>query len=83
MNDVLGYCFAKCQQQFAACLLAEINNVIDESIDYCTKLSRTCETHCLSDKRTSRIAERNWSKVVSFLRSFNTLSQNTIEKNEE
>ncbi|CAF4098610.1 unnamed protein product [Rotaria socialis] len=73
-GKICGYCYAKCQQQFAACLLAQMNQVITGSIDYCEKLSKKCETTCFNDKRTGRIAEANWEKVVKILRQFNSYS---------
>lgn len=72
--DLSGYCFAKCQQQFAACLLAQIHQVVSGSIDYCDHMSKTCEKNCLNDKRTSRIAETNWDKVAKILQQFNSYS---------
>jgi hypothetical protein len=76
INDFssLGYCFAKCQQQFGACLLAHIKEVSNESLDLCQKKSVECEKRCFNDKRTSRIAEANWAKVVKVLHRYNTLS---------
>jgi len=74
---ICGYCFAKCQQQFAACLLAQMNGVVKGSLDLCQKKSNKCEKRCFNDKRTGRIAEANWAKVVKILQQFNTLS--TIE----
>jgi len=68
---ICGYCFAKCQQQFAGCLLAQMTEVLKASLDYCQTLSDKCQTRCLNDKRTSRIAEANWTKVVKILRQFN------------
>jgi hypothetical protein len=76
----LGYCFAKCQQQFAACLLAQMNQVVTGSLDYCENMSKTCETICLNDKRTSRVAEANWEKVVKILRQFNSYSSSVDTK---
>ncbi|CAF4053664.1 unnamed protein product, partial [Rotaria magnacalcarata] len=73
-RKICGYCYAKCQQQFAACLLAQMNQVVTGSIDYCEKLSKKCETDCYNDKRTGRIAEVNWGKVVKILRQFNSYS---------
>jgi len=69
-GKICGYCFAKCQQQFAACLLAQMNQVLKGSLNYCENLSKKCEKICLTDKRTSRIAEANWEKVVQILRQF-------------
>lgn len=68
---IIGYCFAKCQQQFAACLLAQMNEVVSSSLDYCENMSKKCEINCYNDKRTSRVAEANWSKVVQILQQFN------------
>ncbi len=70
----IGYCFAKCQQQFAACLLAQMNQVVSGSLDYCDQMSKTCETNCFNDKRTSRVAEANWGKVFKILQQFNSYS---------
>ncbi|CAF2380867.1 unnamed protein product [Rotaria sp. Silwood2] len=79
-EKVCGYCYAKCQQQFAACLLAQMNQVITGPLDYCQNLSKKCETTCLNDKRTSRIAEENWGKVVEILRQFYSYSPIDDEK---
>ncbi|UJR35519.1 hypothetical protein I4U23_028273 [Adineta vaga] len=70
-GKICGYCFAKCQQQFAACLLAQMNQVVNGSLDYCENMSKVCQTNCLADKRTGRIAEANWSKVAKILQQFN------------
>jgi predicted transglutaminase-like cysteine proteinase len=51
-----------------------MNQVVDGSLDYCENMSKKCETNCSNDKRTSRIAEANWGKVVEILRQFNTHS---------
>ncbi len=75
---VLGYCFAKCQQKFGACLLAHIKQVSNDALDQCQDQSIKCENRCFNDKRTSRIAEANWAKVVQVLHRYNTLS--SIEK---
>jgi len=79
-GKICGYCFAKCQQQFAACLLAQMNQVVSGSLDYCENMSKKCETNCSNDKRTSRIAEANWEKVVQILRQFNPNSATDNEK---
>ncbi len=76
-----GYCFAKCQQQFAACLLAQMTAVFNGSLDVCQEKSQKCEKRCFNDKRTSRIAEANWAKVVKVLQQFNTFS--TIEEKKQ
>lgn len=68
----LGYCFASCQQQFATCLLTQINKSSDGSVDYCQEKYAKCQHRCLHDKRTSRIAEANWAKVVKVLQQFNS-----------
>ena len=70
-GKICGYCYVKCQQQFAACLLAQMNQVVSGSIDYCENLSRKCEASCLNDKHTSQIAEANWAKVVKILQQLN------------
>ncbi|UJR10423.1 hypothetical protein I4U23_014627 [Adineta vaga] len=81
---ICGYCFAKCQQSFAACLLAQMNNVVDGSIDFCQEKSSQCEKRCFHDKRTSRIAEANWAKVVQILQQFHsyTPSQDGAKKDQ-
>jgi len=78
---ICGYCFAKCQQQFAACLLAQMNEVLNSSFDVCQEQSNKCEKRCFSDKRTSRIAEANWAKVVKVLRQFNSYLPANEQKN--
>lgn len=77
---IKGYCFARCQQQFAACLLAQMNEVVGGSLDFCQVRSNSCQKHCLEDKRTSQVAEANWAKVVKVLRQFNTYPTNDDEK---
>jgi predicted transglutaminase-like cysteine proteinase len=57
-----------------------MNQVVSGSIDYCDQMSKTCETDCLNDKRTSRVAEANWEKVVKILRQFNTYSSSTDDQ---
>ncbi|CAF1592124.1 unnamed protein product [Adineta ricciae] len=79
-GKICGYCFAKCQQQFAACLLAQMNQVVSGSLDFCENLSKQCQTNCLSDKRTGRIAEANWSKVAHILQQFNSYPAINNEK---
>lgn len=78
---LLGYCYVKCQQQFAACLLAQMNQVVTGSLGYCENLSKKCEVNCWNDKRTSRIAEANWTKVVKILQQFNAESSMDSQKN--
>ncbi|CAF4114565.1 unnamed protein product [Rotaria sp. Silwood2] len=77
---ICGYCFASCQQQFATCLLAQIDKDLDSSIEYCQEQCDKCEQRCLNDKRTSRIAAANWAKVVKVLQQFNTFSPITQEQ---
>ncbi len=43
-------------------------------------MSNKCETNCSNDKRTSRIAEANWGKVVEILRQFNPNSPTNRQK---
>jgi len=52
-----------------------MNEVVNGSLDYCENLSKKCETHCLNDKRTGRIAEANWGKVVDVLRQFKSIQR--------
>ena len=75
-----GYCFARCQQQFAACLLAQMNEVVGGSLDFCQVKSNSCQKHCFEDKRTSQNAEANWGRVVKVLRQFNTYPTSDDEK---
>lgn len=77
---ICGYCFARCQQQFAACLLAQMNEVVGGSLDFCQLKSNSCQKHCFEDKRTSQNAEANWARVVKVLRQFNTYPNNDDEK---
>jgi hypothetical protein len=57
-----------------------MNQVIHGSLDYCENMSQKCATNCLIDKRTSRIAEANWSKVFKILQQFNLHSSKDDEK---
>ncbi|CAF0848389.1 unnamed protein product [Adineta ricciae] len=78
---ICGYCFAKCQQKFAACLLAQMSSAVDGSLDLCQEKSSECEQSCFHDKRTSRIAEANWAKVVKILQQFhNHAPSQDVEK---
>ncbi|CAF1352958.1 unnamed protein product [Adineta steineri] len=80
-GKICGYCFVKCQQQFAACLLAQMNQVVGGALDFCENMSNKCEATCLSDKRTGRIAVANWPKVVTILQQFNpNLATNDEQK---
>lgn len=80
MNDfllslsILGYCFAKCQQDFGACLLAHIRENSNDSLELCQGKTNACQKHCFNDERTSRIAEVNWAQVVKLLHRYNTIS---------
>ena len=76
----LGYCFAKCQQQFGACLLAQMTEMLDRSVDICQEQSHKCEKQCFNDKRTSRIAAANWAKVVEVLKKYNSHSHTNEDK---
>jgi hypothetical protein len=58
-----------------------MNEVVTGSIDYCDNMSKKCEAICFNDKRTGRVAEANWSKVVEILRQFNSYSSTDDEKN--
>ncbi|CAF3405065.1 unnamed protein product [Rotaria socialis] len=69
---ICGYCFASCQQQLATCLLAQIKESLNASLEDCQEKCEQCEKRCLTDKRTSRIAAENWAKVVAVLRQFNS-----------
>jgi len=69
---LLGYCFAKCQQHLAACLLAQMSEMLNGSLELCQEQSNKCEKRCFNDKRTSRIAEANWAKVVKVLQNYNS-----------
>jgi predicted transglutaminase-like cysteine proteinase len=51
-----------------------MNEVVDGSVDLCQKKSNHCEKRCFTDKRTARIAEANWFKVVKVLQQFNSMS---------
>ncbi|CAF1333272.1 unnamed protein product [Adineta steineri] len=64
---ICGYCFAKCQQNFAACLLTQMSNAVTGSLEYCQNRSNKCEKLCIIDKHTSHLAEANWAKVVKIL----------------
>ncbi len=74
----LGYCFAKCEQQFGICLLAQIKEIANGSLDICEEKTNECRKHCFNDKRTSQIVEANWAKIVKVLNRYNTLS--TVEE---
>jgi len=78
-GKICGYCYTKCQQQFAACLLAQMNQVFNGSLDYCEQLSDKCQKRCLDDKRTSYIAEANWAKVVKILMQFKSMDKNSMD----
>lgn len=58
-----------------------MNEVVSGSLDYCDNMSKKCETICFNDKRTSRVAETNWAKVVQILRQFNSFSSTDDTKN--
>lgn len=79
-GKICGYCFAKCQQHFGYCLLAQLHQVATSSIDYCNNKSKRCEENCLNDKRTSRVAEANWWKVVEILREYRSLPSMDAEE---
>jgi predicted transglutaminase-like cysteine proteinase len=55
-----------------------MNDVLTGSLDLCQEKSVKCEKRCFNDKRTSRIAQANWAKVVKILQQFNSFS--TIEE---
>lgn len=69
-----GYCYAKCQQRLATCLLSQMTDVNHSSLELCQEKSVKCEQRCFNDKRTSRIAEANWLKVVKILQQFHNFS---------
>lgn len=79
-GKICGYCFAKCQQNFAYCLLAQLNQAASSSTDYCMNKSKKCERTCLNDKRSSRVAEANWWKVVEILREYRSLPSMDVEQ---
>jgi hypothetical protein len=54
--------------------MAQIKLAVDSSLAYCENMSNKCETICWNDKRTSRIAEANWPKVVENLQRYNVHS---------
>jgi transposase len=58
-----------------------MNEVVSGSLDYCDNMSKKCETNCFNDKRTSRVAEANWAKVVKILRQFNSYASTDDEQN--
>jgi hypothetical protein len=60
-----------------------MNEVLNGSLDDCQEKSEKCEKRCFNDKRTSRIAEANWAKVVKVLQQFNPYSPTNVEKKNE
>jgi len=57
-----------------------MTDVVNGSLDLCQKTSNICEKRCFNDKRTSRIAQANWAKVVKVLQQFNTFSTTEEKK---
>ena len=60
--------------------MAQLSHGVDGSVDFCEDLTKSCETKCSQDKRTSRIAEANWPKVVNILRQYRAHSPADEEK---
>ncbi len=57
-----------------------MTEMLDSSFDLCQEQSHKCEKRCFTDKRTSRIAEANWAKVVEILQKYNSHSPTNEDK---